>query len=248
MTLIRMSNTATAALTRGIYLKQTSFFKNSNSEYGGELLKTRKGRSSPRPLATRSTMHLVLRSTRARGKWSMKHARNEEKIRQIAAEFCQRYGIRLLSLANVGNHLHFHIQLAHRATYAPFIRGLTGAIAMAVTGRNRWSVNAARTALQSERSGGRAISVEARSGEQISGAAGDASTEFVQASKNISKPVVKPLRFWDCRPFTRIIVSRQAWLNLRDYIQINVLEGFGHSRQEARWIVQSRQRPQYRTG
>lgn len=176
-------------------------------------MKTRKGRAAPRPLATKSSMHLVLRSTKARGAWSMKHPRNEQKIRQLTQKFCQRYGVRLHSLANVGNHLHFHIQLANRHSYAPFIRGLTGAIAMAVSGRSRWAT----------------------------------------ASQSSSNPAVeelgrRPLRFWDCRPFTRVIISRQAWLNLRDYIQVNVLEGFGHSRQEARWILQNRSRTRFESG
>ena len=46
--------------------------------------------------------------------------------------------MKILSLANVGNHLHLHLKLSHRATYAPFIRAVTGAIAIAVSGRSRW--------------------------------------------------------------------------------------------------------------
>ena len=132
-------------------------------------------------------MHLVLRSTRARGEWSFRRPKNERRIRQLADRFARRYGVRVLSLANVGNHLHFHVKLSNRHLYRPFIRALTGAIAMAVTGASRW----------------------------------------------------KPLegKFWDYRPFTRIIQSFRGFLNLRDYIRINQLEGAGVERIEARWIV-----------
>src|SRR4051812_1508681 len=83
-------------------------------------------------------MHLVLRSTKAKGEWSFKRAANEKKIQAILQRFSARYGVRVLSLANVGNHLHFQIRLTNRHTYRPFIRAITSAIAMAVTGASRW--------------------------------------------------------------------------------------------------------------
>src|SRR4051812_4848501 len=140
-------------------MKQLSFLKKENGAYGGELLKTRHGRSRPRPLDTRSTMHLVLRSSKAKGEWSFKRPRHERAIQAVLKKFADRYGIRVLSLANVGNHLHFQIKLTNRHMYRPFIRAVTAAIAMAVTGASRW------------------------------------------------KPLKKEAkdRFWDYRPFTRIV-------------------------------------------
>ncbi|MGE0633953.1 MAG: hypothetical protein AB7O96_16180, partial [Pseudobdellovibrionaceae bacterium] len=88
--------------------------------------------------------------------------------------------------------LHFQIRLSNRHTYKPFIRALTAAIAMAVTGASRW------------------------------------------------KPLKKEPkdRFWDYRPFTRVVQSFKAYLNLRDYIQINQIEGFGYKKHEARFIFE----------
>jgi hypothetical protein len=97
--------------------------------------------------------------------------------------------VRILSLANLGNHLHFQLKLTNRHTYRPFIRGLTSAIAMAVTGWSRWNLPP------------------------------------------------QGARFWDYRPFTRVVPGRQGFLTLRDYIQLNRLEGRGCSRAQARWIV-----------
>jgi REP element-mobilizing transposase RayT len=166
-------------------MKQLKLLKNEKKAYGGELLKTRKGRSGPRPLDTKNTMHLVIRSSKARGDWSFrKHA---GKIEKIVQKFSKKYGVGIISMANVGNHLHFQIKLANRYTYKPFIRAITGAIAMAVTGASRW--------------------------KKVTG------------------------KFWDHRPFTRVVQSFRGFLKLRDYIRINQIEGYGHGRVEARWIL-----------
>lgn len=155
--------------------------------YGGELRKTRKGREGARPLATRETMHLVLRSSKARGDLSFKKPANERQIRRILTNFGGKYGVKILSLANVGNHLHLQIKLGHRRMWNPFIRAVTAAIAMAVAGTSRWN--------------------------KADG------------------------RFWDYRPFTRVVRSRTGFLRLRDYIAVNRLEGDGNPRPVARWIV-----------
>ncbi len=164
--------------------KQLSFLKSQPKSYGGELLKTRNGRQGPRPLDTRHTMHLVLRSTKARGDWSFRKPENRKRIAEILARFARRNGIRIHHSANVGNHLHLQIKLSNRHTYKPFIRAITAAIMMAVTGASRW------------------------------------------------KKV--PGRFWDYRPFSRVVTGRRAFLTLRDYIRVNVLEGYGYNRINAR--------------
>jgi hypothetical protein len=41
------------------------------------------------------------------------------------------------------------------------------------------------------------------------------------------------LRFWDYRPFTRVVVGFQNFLNLQDYIAMNRLEGAGLGREHS---------------
>jgi REP element-mobilizing transposase RayT len=168
---------------------QLKLLRDEPSAYGGDLLKSRKGRAHGRPLHTKHTIHLVLRSTKAKGAWSFKKHENEKAIELIFRKFSSKYGIKVLSLANVGNHLHAQIKLTNRFGYAKFIRAITGAIAQAVTGQSRWRNSGTK------------------------------------------------LNFWDRRPFTRAVKSFRAYLNLRDYIRINQLEGFGYSRDEARVII-----------
>ena len=79
-------------------------------------------------------MHVVMRSTRAKGEWSFRRGSNPQKIQSIVKKFSARYGVRIIGFANVGNHLHLQIKLTNRYGYKPFIRATTAAIAMAVTG------------------------------------------------------------------------------------------------------------------
>lgn len=121
--------------------QQLKFFVQEISAYGGDLLKTRKGRKRGRPLDTRNTMHLVLRSTKAVGRWSFLKPHNKKRIQEILKKFATKYGVKIISFANVGIHLHLQIKLSNRYTYKPFIRAITGAIAMAVTQASRWKKN-----------------------------------------------------------------------------------------------------------
>src|ERR1700678_3161062 len=94
--------------------KQLDMFQKQSKSYGGELRKTSKGRSGPRPLDHKGTMHLVMRSSKAKGDWSFRYKDNPRRIKEIVNKFAGKYGIKVLSLANVSNHLHFHIKLASR--------------------------------------------------------------------------------------------------------------------------------------
>lgn len=135
-------------------------------------------------------MHLVLRSSKATGTRSFRHEKNARKIERIVKRFAKKYGVTIHSLANVGNHLHFHIKLANRHTYPAFIRAVTGSIALAITGASRLKKNAEK--------------------------------------------------FWDYRPYTRVVVGLRAFLSLRDYVKVNQWEGYGLTREHARFLVRNR--------
>ncbi len=183
---------------------QTSLFKKRKSDYGGALRSTRKGREGARPISIKHTMHLVLRSTQAKGEWSFRNAKHDKNIRRIVEKFAFVYGIRVISIANAWNHLHLQIKLSNRFTYAPFIKAITGAIAMSVTGRSRWS----------------------KTGKEDS----------TRASAD-TKTLRSKAKFWDHRPFTRIAASFREFLNLRDYVRMNQIEGDGWNRQQSREMV-----------
>ncbi len=156
-------------------------------------------------------MHLVLRSTKAKGEWSFRKPRNEAHVNRIVDKFALIYGVRVISMANVGNHLHLQIKLSNRFTFKPFIRAVTAAIAMAVTGRNRWTQSDSQKIARNKRD---------------------------LASDQQNRPSKQPREnFWDCRPYTRVIESFKAWLTLKDYIKINQFEGAGYKREDARFML-----------
>ncbi len=132
-------------------------------------------------------MHLVLRSSHAKAGWSFRVGDNPKKVSSILKKFAKKYGVQLLAVANVGNHIHIHMKLGNRFGYKPFIRAVTAAIAMAITGVSRW--------------------------------------------KKID------LKFWDLRPYTRVVVGREAWIRLTKYVRVNQLEGMGYSREVAKIVI-----------
>jgi REP element-mobilizing transposase RayT len=136
-------------------------------------------------------MHLVLRSSKAVREKSFLRKSTAGRIQQILIKFSRKFGVNLLSVANVGNHLHIHLKLSNRHTYTPFIRAITSAIAMAASGTSRWCTN---------------------------------------AEKGIKK-------FWDYRPFTKVVESQTYFLNLKDYVEINRFEGQGYPRSYAKAMV-----------
>lgn len=170
-------------------MKQTAFITKNKLSYGGTLLKTRAGRSHGRPIDTKNSMHLVLRSSKAVKEHSFKTPQHARAIQSIVDKFSRKYGVVVFSLANVGNHLHFHIKISNRRTYTPFIRAVTAAIAMKISGASRW------------------------------------------------KKSIFAGKFWDYRPFTRVVVGYSGFLKVRDYIQINQLEGLGVKRVQASWML-----------
>ncbi len=194
--------------------KQFSMIAPGKAAYGGILRTTRRGRSCARPLSTRHSMHLVLRSSKAKGVYSFLKPRNAGRIKLIIQKFSYIYGVKILSLANVGNHLHLHIRLGNRFAYKPFIRSITGAIAMAVTGRNRWSRDFSSLMTKSRTGGSTAPILEGK--------------------------------FWDYRPFTRLIIGFRSFLNMNDYVHINQLEGQGVRRVAIQSMIDGSKK--YRSG
>jgi len=191
--------------------KQLDMFKKGENAYGGELRNRRKGRGE-RSLSTKHTMHLVLRSSIAKGPWSLR--RHQHKIKNVVRSYTHKYGVRLISLANVGNHLHMQIQLTNRHTYRPFIKAMTSALVISVTGAN-YKCSILARAIQL------GVSPEQKTAPNFKQNAGIRTT----------------LRFWDYRPFTRIVRGYKDFLTLRDYIEVNQFEGRGYDRGEARFLI-----------
>jgi REP element-mobilizing transposase RayT len=119
--------------------KQGSFFDKMKFsirlEHGGEIGKGK--RKIRRPFDPKRPLHAVMRSTRARGEWSMLHPKNVRKVESTVREAAKKHGIRLYRFANVGNHLHFLFQSRTREAFRAFMREISGSIAFQITGAKK---------------------------------------------------------------------------------------------------------------
>ncbi|WP_413578795.1 transposase [Bdellovibrio sp. HCB290] len=119
---------------------QTSRFSDprlqATQAHGGTLFRKSRYRCR-RPLSTKKTVHVVLRSSQAVGSLSFRKFKNWKQVESLCRKFARKYRIKIESFANGGNHLHLSVRLKSKDDYTPFIRSLTGAIALKMTGANR---------------------------------------------------------------------------------------------------------------
>ncbi|HAR42385.1 MAG TPA: hypothetical protein DCS07_07095 [Bdellovibrionales bacterium] len=116
------------------------FFSGFNSKtrfqaHGGE--HTQNKRKKRRPFDPKQALHVVLRSSKARGQYSMLHPHYCNHIRNLMDRLKNRWGIKIYRYANVGNHLHLLIQAPSRVVWQQFIREFSGGVAMIVTGARK---------------------------------------------------------------------------------------------------------------
>lgn len=109
--------------------------KSSSRAHGGEHALGK--RKSARPFDPKQALHVVLRSSKAKGKLSMLSPQNCNHIETLLERLKKRWNVRVYRYANVGNHLHLLIRARSRAHWQGFIRELSGGIAMIVTGAKK---------------------------------------------------------------------------------------------------------------
>lgn len=110
---------------------QIPLFKtDTQTFFGGILLKNR--RKGLRPLSTKNAIHLVMKSSLARGTKSFRHTANLRPLRRMIECECRKWGIRLYRLAINFNHIHFVILIPNRTIYKKFISSLTCKISFKV--------------------------------------------------------------------------------------------------------------------
>jgi REP element-mobilizing transposase RayT len=112
-------------------MKQTSFLKKISLEHGGSLQKGR--RKIARPLSTKTPIHLVFRSSRARDTWSFLRSANKIKVEILLRELSKKYGVKIYSFANAGNHLHVVVSVKRKESLRTFTRVFTQQVMFAIT-------------------------------------------------------------------------------------------------------------------
>ncbi len=124
-------------------MKQASFLPKLRMDHGGSLRNGK--RKEARPFSHKHAIHLVLRSEKARGSWSLLTLSNESLVQKLLYKFAEKYQIRIYRFVNVGNHLHLLIKTQARQytvaqkNFQNFLRCFAGAVAFWVTGAKKAS-------------------------------------------------------------------------------------------------------------
>jgi REP element-mobilizing transposase RayT len=107
------------------------FKGNRHLEHGGSL---RKGqRKIRRPFDSKRPLHLVLRSSKAKGAWSFLAPMNKLWIEILIPELATRFGVKVYRFSNSGNHLHLLINAPSRRAFQSYLRSLSGLLARKIT-------------------------------------------------------------------------------------------------------------------
>lgn len=117
------------------FFKQLSLNVKAQKLHGGTL--SRGKRKVRRPLDLKKPLHLVLKSSKARGQYSFLKSANMKSVNKIIFKQAQKHGVRIAAFANVGNHLHLYLRFFRRAGFQNFLRSVTSFIARIVTGARR---------------------------------------------------------------------------------------------------------------
>jgi REP element-mobilizing transposase RayT len=116
--------------------RQTEFaIDPSRTEHGGSLANGR--RKTARPIATKRPMHIVMRSSKARGKLSLLSPGHAANVSQLIKQTAAKFHIRVYRFANSGNHLHLLISGSRRKDLQDFLRTAAALIARSMTGATK---------------------------------------------------------------------------------------------------------------
>jgi REP element-mobilizing transposase RayT len=95
-------------------------------------------RKTTRPFSAKVAQHIVLKSARAKGLWSLKHRKHQSKITSMVYVYAHRFSVHVYRFANVGDHLHLMVKANERKDLADFLRVLAGRVAVTVTGAQKF--------------------------------------------------------------------------------------------------------------
>ena len=104
-------------------------------EHGGDI--GRGQRKLSRPFSSRRPAHVVLRSSRARGPWSLRRRDNEAVVAEELAQAARRFGVKIYERATAETHLHLLVRARRREDLQNFLRAVGGRIAQRVTGARK---------------------------------------------------------------------------------------------------------------
>ena len=207
--------------------KQFSFFNDEakfQKFFGGALLQGR--RKSLRPLTSKDSIHFVLRSCWAVGADSFLSRRNHRQIDQIINCFAKKFGVRIYQRALNSNHLHLLLRITNRRLYRSFIKAVSGQIASHVMGQRSF-LEFSRTRVKPVRGDGLQSSSEHQKNAKVKTDGSSVKCSGTRSDKNSDVSFDANSRFWQFRPFSRVVHWGRDFKVCVKYLKQNVLEAFG---------------------
>ncbi len=81
-----------------------------------------------RPFSKKHCIHLILKSSRAKGRCSFLHVKNKKTIDALVRRLAKKCGVQIKDYVNVGNHLHILFKCSHRIYMIRFLKSVAGLI------------------------------------------------------------------------------------------------------------------------
>ncbi|MCM2323819.1 MAG: transposase, partial [Oligoflexia bacterium] len=94
-------------------------------------------RKTARPMSPRLPLHVILRSERAKGEWSLLRTKHEKRVKHLTYALARKFHVKIYRFANAGNHLHLVIKAKHKDGFKAYLRALTGTLARTITGARK---------------------------------------------------------------------------------------------------------------
>ena len=107
----------------------------SGRTHGGLLARGK--RKESRPLNRKKWLHLILKSSKASGRYSFLTPAHQMFIDQLIEKKARKFGVKIHSRANFGHHLHLKLKFENRSMFQNFLRSITAQIARKVTGARK---------------------------------------------------------------------------------------------------------------
>ncbi len=114
---------------------QLQLFAKPSPEHGGSLRAGK--RKIARPFTSKKPLHLVFKSTKAKGQWSFLAPRNKGVIHLLLDAAQKKWNGKIHRFENVGNHLHIIAQFKKRSDFQSFLREFTQKVMFQVTGAKK---------------------------------------------------------------------------------------------------------------
>ena len=121
--------------------KQRDFFEKNRevgprrSVHGGDLAIGR--RKVARPLDAKRPLHLVLKSSHAKGRLSFLAVQNRTAVEKFIRDRARQFGVTVQGFETMSNHIHLVLKFKSRASFQAFLKTITGLIARHVTGARK---------------------------------------------------------------------------------------------------------------